>query len=142
MNGNAELLNFIYQNSQMGVETIDKLKEIAEDEAFKQQLEAQFNEYRNIHYAAKQKLNENGYDEKGIGAFEKIRTYLMLNMQTLTNKSTPHIAEMLIIGSNMGVIDAIKNLREYEGVEADITGLMERLLKFEEDNIHQLKTFL
>jgi hypothetical protein len=142
MNGNAELLNFIYQNSQMGVETTDKLKEIAEDEAFKQQLESQFNGYRNIHYAAKQMLNENGYDEKGINAFEKIRTYLMLNMQTLTNKSTPHIAEMLTIGSNMGVIDAIQNLREYDGVEADITGLMERLLKFEEDNIQNLKTFL
>jgi len=142
MNGNAELLNFIYQNSQMGVETIDKLKEIAEDEAFKQQLESQFNEYRNIHYAAKQMLNKNGYDEKGISAFEKVRTYLMLNMQTLTNKSTPHIAEMMIIGSNMGVIDAIKNLRNYDGVEADIQGLMERLLKFEEDNIHKLKAFL
>lgn len=142
MNGNAELLNFIYQNSQMGVETIDKLKEIAEDEAFKQQLESQFNEYRNIHYAAKQMLNKNGYDEKGISAFEKVRTYLMLNMQTLTNKSTPHIAEMMIIGSNMGVIDAIKKLRNYDGVEPDIQGLMERLQKFEEDNIHKLKAFL
>ena len=25
MNGNAELLNFIYQNSQMGVETMEQL---------------------------------------------------------------------------------------------------------------------
>ena len=25
MNGNAELLNFIYQNAQMGTETIDSL---------------------------------------------------------------------------------------------------------------------
>ena len=25
MNGNAELLNFVYQNSQMGVETIEQL---------------------------------------------------------------------------------------------------------------------
>lgn len=32
MNANAEMLNFIYQNSQMGVRTIDQLLEIAEDE--------------------------------------------------------------------------------------------------------------
>ena len=34
-------------------------------------------------------LNENGYDEKGIGSFEKIRTYLMINLQTLTDKPPP-----------------------------------------------------
>jgi hypothetical protein len=35
MNGNAELLNFIYQNSQMGVETIKQLLDTAEDEELK-----------------------------------------------------------------------------------------------------------
>ena len=32
---------------------------------------------------------------------KKIRTYLMINMQTLTDKSTSHIAEMMMIGSTM-----------------------------------------
>ena len=30
MNGNAELLNFVYQNSQMGIETLPKLLETVE----------------------------------------------------------------------------------------------------------------
>jgi len=41
MNGNAELLNFVYQNSQMGVDTIKQLIGIAEDNEFKKHLEAQ-----------------------------------------------------------------------------------------------------
>jgi hypothetical protein len=142
MNGNAELLNFIYQNSQMGVETIKQLLDTAEDEEFKKQLQSQFNEYNEIHDAARSMLNKNGYDEKGISAFEKIRTYLMINMQTLTDKSASHISEMMIIGSNMGVINAVKNIKKYKDAEPDVLGLMERLLRFEENNIQKLKEFL
>lgn len=142
MNGNAELLNFIYQNSQMGTETISHLLEITEDKNFKLQLQEQLEEYEGIRATARDMLISNGYDEKGITAFEKIRTYLMINIQTLKDKTAPHIAEMLIIGSNMGVIDAIKNIRKYKNAEKDITRLMEKLLKMEEHNIEQLKKFL
>ena len=142
MNGNAELLNFVYQNSQMGVDTIKQLISMVDDQKFKKQLESQYNEYEEIHSAARKMLNENGYDEKGISAMEKIGTYLMLNMQTMTDKSPSHISEMLIIGSNMGVINAVKNLKKYKGAESNILRLMERLLKFEENNVQQLKGFL
>ena len=38
MNDNVKLLNFIYQNSQMGVETIEQLEKIVEDKDFKRYL--------------------------------------------------------------------------------------------------------
>ena len=142
MNGNTELLNFVFQNSQMGVDTIKQLLGIVEDENFKKHLESQFNEYKQIHLVAKKALNENGQDEKGISTLDKIKTYLMINIQTMTDKTPSHISEMLIIGSNMGIIDAIKNLKKYKDAEEDIIKLMEKLLKFEEDNIQQLKQFL
>lgn len=142
MNGNAELLNFIYQNSQMGVHTIQQLVDIVEDENFKRHLDSQFHEYEEIHNAAKAMLNKNGFDEKGISTFDKVKTYLMINMQTLTDKSPSHIAEMLILGSNMGVINAVKNIKKYKDADPEILDLMERLLRFEENNIQQLKAFL
>ncbi|MFR2445390.1 MAG: hypothetical protein ACLS7Y_01565 [Thomasclavelia spiroformis] len=37
----------------------------------------------------------------------------MINMQTLTDKSTSHIAEMMMIGSTMGIINAIRNIADY-----------------------------
>ncbi|WP_029505093.1 hypothetical protein [Lachnoclostridium phytofermentans] len=142
MDGNAELLNFVYQNSQMGIETLHQIIGIVEDNKFKKRLESQYKEYEKINKAAEKLLNSNGYDEKGISAFDKIKTYFMINIQTLTDKSTSHIAEMLIIGSNMGVIDAIKNLKKYKNAEQEINELMDQLLKFEEDNIKELKEYL
>ncbi|MCK9471088.1 MAG: hypothetical protein WC006_01315 [Bacilli bacterium] len=142
MSENIELLNFIYQNSQMGVVTIKQLMEIVQEDSFLNCIQSQYNEYEEINKAALKLLNENGYDEKGISAFEKIKTYLMINIQTITNKTSSHIAEMLIIGSNMGIINAIKNLKKYTKADQEIQYLMQRLLKFEENNVQELKNYL
>lgn len=143
MSADAELLNFIYQNSQMGVESLNQLLPMIENETFKKQLEAQLKEYTQIHEEAKKLLNIHGYDEKGIGAMEKIMTYLMIDMKTMMDKSSSHIAEMLIKGSNMGIIDAVKRINQYEGeAEKEVTALMKRLLKFEENNVERLKNVL
>ncbi len=143
MNANAEMLNFIYQNAEMGVETLNKLKAITEDKEFEKYLDAQFAEYKEINDVARSLLNKNGYDEKGIGAMQRIRTYLTLNLQTLVDKTTSHIAEMIMVGSAMGIIDAVKNIKQYrEEAEVGIVQLMERLLRFEENNFQQMKKFL
>ena len=57
-------------------------------------------------------------------------------------QSGSHIAEMLTIGSTMGVIQALRNIRKYQNAEPAIVDLMQRLLKFEENNISELKQFL
>ncbi|MEG0650264.1 MAG: hypothetical protein RR764_10560, partial [Oscillospiraceae bacterium] len=63
MNGNTELLNFIYQNSQMGIVSIKQLLDIAQNAKFKMQLNAQYEEYEKINNTALKLLNENGCDE-------------------------------------------------------------------------------
>ncbi|MCR1961517.1 hypothetical protein SAMN04489758_16711 [Thomasclavelia cocleata] len=142
MNDDVKLLNFIYQNSQMGVETIDQLEKIVEDKDFKRYLKEKYEGYCKIHKDAKEKLNSHGYDEKGISSFEKLRTYLMINMQTLTDKSTTHIAEMMMIGSTMGIVSAIRNLNDYSNADNDIIKLMETLKAFEEKSYHDLQVFI
>lgn len=142
MNDDVKLLNFIYQNSQMGVETIDQLEKIVEDKDFKRYLKEKYEGYLKIHRDAKEKLNSHGFDEKGISSFEKIRTYLMINMQTLTDKSTTHIAEMMMIGSTMGIINAIRNLSEYDHADRAILDLMATLKKFEEKSYQDLQGFI
>ena len=102
MSADAEMLNFIYQNSQMGVETLNQLIPMIDNEAFKKRIEAQLKEYEQIHEE-----------------------------------------EMLIQGSNMGIIDAVKRINQYEKeAEKEVTALMKRLLKFEENNVERLKEAL
>ncbi len=143
MNANAELLNYAYQNSQMGVDTIQQLMEIAEDISFKEFLEKQLNGYEEFHKRARRMLNQNGYDEKGLNAFEKVKTYFMVNAQTMNDYSSSNIASMLINGSTMGIIDTVKKLRQYEhDADKESIKLMEDLRDFEEKSAEKLKDFL
>lgn len=143
MNGNAEMLNYVYQNSQMGMESVNQIIEIVENREFKKCLTRQLSEYKDINMKAKKMLHENGYDEKGINEMEKLSAYLMINLKTMTNKSSSHIAEMMVKGSNMGIIDAQKKIHEYEEEsEKSIVTLMKTLLKTEEQNVEELKKYL
>lgn len=142
MTGDAELLNFIHQNSQMGVDTINQLMGIIDDDNLKEHLNKQLSGYTDFHQKSKNMLNKNGFDEKKIGTFDKIKTYMMINMKTMKDKSPSHISEMMIIGSNMGIIDSIKKQHQYKNAEKNILDLMSNLQKFEENNVEKLKSFL
>lgn len=142
MNGNAELLNFVYQNAQMGVNTMKQILDRVEEGCLKEHLRKQLTEYEDFQQEARKKLNENGFDEKGIGAFDRLKTYLMINMQTMMDAGEEHIAKMLIIGSNMGIVEATQNIKRYQNAEKEIIKLMERLLHMEEKNVEELKKYL
>ena len=73
MNGNEELLNFVYQNSQMGIDTLKQLLEISKDENFNKYLKGQGRGYLELHKKAKEFLYENGTDEKGLSMLEKMK---------------------------------------------------------------------
>ncbi len=143
MTKEAELLNYIYQNAQMGVDTLKQIVDIAEDRTFKNELKSELEEYESILQEAKNLFEEIDEKVKDVSLMDKIETYITINIKTLKDKSNQHIAEMLIIGSNMGVVNAIKNINRYKGsVDSKIVTLMERLLDTEENNVKELKKYL
>ena len=142
MSGNTELLNFVYQNSQMGIESLSQLIELSDDEEFKECMEKQLEKYRECNKEARRLLEERGHNEKSIGMFDRLKTYLMINLQTMNDKSASHMAQMLIEGSSMGVTNALQDLRKYEDADTEILRLMRKLYKFEEKNVETYKAFL
>ena len=142
MDCNIEFLNYIYQNSEMGKDTIKQLLGIVKDEAFKQTLESQLKEYNEIYDISNDKIKQAETTSKGIGTMTKMRTYLMINVETLIDKTPSHIAEMMIQGSSMGIVDVTKKLKKYNEAAKDITALGDRLLKFEQENVEEMKKFL
>jgi len=142
MNSNIEFLNYIYQNAEMGKNTIGQLIGIVADISFKQRLESQLKEYNEIFDLSNDKIELLKKEAKDIGAFSKLSTYLMINFNTLTNKTPSHIAEMIIQGSTMGIVDITKKLNEYSAVDKEISGLAQRLLKLEQQNVEEMKKCL
>lgn len=142
MKENIELLNYIYQNAQMGITSIEHIIDIAKDASFIKFLKKQKYGYESISDKVIKILNKNDELEKGLSTFTKIKTYLMINAQAITDKSTSHLSEMMIIGSTMGVIDTIKNLEKYNTLDSEYINLLKELHNYEESNINLFKKYL
>ena len=65
-----------------------------------------------------------------------------INSRTLLNTSTSHIAELMIKGSNMGVIEMEKILNQNEEAGEKPVALAKQLLDFEAKNVERLKKYL
>jgi len=142
MNGTERLLNDVYRNTQTGAETVYRLLGEAEDEELSQQIEAQYSEFRSMKKEAFLLLDRNGFKAKGLSTHEKVKLNLMTDMQRRKDGSPSHIAEMLILGNTMGVIDAARSAKKFAHADAAALELTERLKNIEENNIDKLKKYL
>lgn len=142
MTQDMALLQFIYQNAEMGKETLPKLTKIVDNTDFRRVMESQLAEYQEISNRAEEKIKEANEEAKGIGTMEKMSAYTMLNLNTLLDKSASHIAEMLMQGSNMGIIDITKKRKECPEAAPDTLRLADRLLRTEQRNLEEVKAFL
>ena len=62
-------------------------------------------------------------------------------MKTLTDKSTSKIAELLLEGTNMGIIEGRK-LLNHKDVEEEIHSLIQEYVDMQENAVEKLKQFL
>jgi hypothetical protein len=142
MDANMELLDSIYQNSEMGILATRELLEASKDSRFRDHLSTQLEEYRAINDEARQLIDEKGARTKELNPIAQATSRFTINAKTLMDSSTSHMAEMMMQGSTMGIVDATKNLRRYSHAEKPIRSLAEKLLRTEESNVEHIKEFL
>ncbi|TCU77270.1 hypothetical protein EV204_102129 [Tissierella praeacuta] len=142
MDKNVEFLNYIYQNAEMGENTLSQLIDITEDDNYKELLKSHLITYITIYDNTEKELQEINKKAKGINIFSKSSTSTMINLKTMLNKSTSHISEMLIQGSTMGIIDMTKKLKEYNNVKGYVLSIANELLTFERNSIEEYKKYL
>ena len=132
----------IYQNAKMGSDSITYVCEKTDDKDLLSQLQIQLQEYNEIATEAAGALFENDNIPKEKGPLSQVTLWSSVQLNTLTNKSSSHIAEMMMQGNSMGVIDMAKALRKYKNAEKETIALGEKLIKTEEENFQRMKPFL
>ena len=78
------LLSTIYQNAQMGVDSTQRLIELVEDKPFLSVLIAQRNRYQDVY---DQVIQMADHELKGQKTIDKLSTNMMINFQTIRDKS-------------------------------------------------------
>ena len=164
MSGDTNLLNFIYQNVQMGKTTIPQLIANCDDTGcdhkncrhadFKSALQSQLDEYETIGCEASRLLERRGQSPDGVSAMAKMSSYVMTEMKTMRDPSVSHMAEMMIQGNTMGETTLMRHLRSHTNadktgsvnghrdVDDEVRKLGEKLLQTLKSNTEEMKRFL
>lgn len=144
MEKTPEMLCYIYKNVKMGSDAIITLMPKVENNEFRTALTEQLNGYERFARSAEKQLTPLGVEPKEEPAMKKMASKMGITFNTLTDSSVGKMAEMLMQGSMMGIIDMTKHVREFEGegCHEQALKLGRDLITFEQDNIEKMKEFL
>ena len=145
MNENMELLNFVYENAEMGVHTLNNLSDILrnKDNKIKGLIEDELKEYNSFLKESEKLLKKNKIEPKKTNMMAKISSKMGIKMETMKDNSDPAIASMVIEGLTMGIVEMETKIENYKKlVDKKILKLSIKFLKFQEEEIEKLKTFM
>lgn len=136
------ILNEVNKGIKMGMDSISTISEKVGDNQFKDDLLFQYDKYNEILNRVNSELKN--YDDfpKELPPMQKTMGYIDIQMSTLTDKSNSHIAEMLIKGTNMGIIEGVKLKNHNPEVKPTISNILDDFIRFQENNVEQLKKYL
>ena len=140
----AEMLESLYKNVKMGSDSIIKLMDKVSGVEFKNALAKQINGYEKIAERIRKHLCSMGYEAKEENVMVKLWSSVGMAMSTITDSTDSHLAQLVAEGSNMGITDSIKLLRDYENknVSEEALGFAREVIKFEEHNLEVAKSFI
>ena len=144
MNKTNEILERIYKNVKMGSESITTLLPKVGDDRMISDLTTQLTGYEDIACRASNLLRQCGLSAEEEGFMKKIPAKAGIMMNIAIDATSSHIAEMMIQGSNMGIVDMTKYLNEAKrySVSKEAVDLANEVVTFEENNIQRLKAYL
>lgn len=133
------LLNRIYQDCEVGMQSIDKVLKKIENETLKNQFKTQFEAYEKILNRADALAMSSNKELKDNNVFKKIKQTIMIYLALWKDKTPRHIVEMMIQGTVMGIVDTIKAGKDLKTKNEDISKLFDDFLKMQEDFYGKLK---
>ena len=125
---NENLLNSIYQNIAMVLETIPEIRKITTDCDFKALIISQEEEYQNLSDSVKDLL--------------KTYSEWMTKLKAMSDKNVSHLSEMCIQGYTMGMIKAIQKNHLYCDASKEAKHFGDKLISLHEKSIQDLKKYL
>ena len=136
-------LNAIYQNIRTAIQSIEDIMPKSTDENLTSELSKEQDEYNCLAkeceaFAKAEKIE--GLKDNNL--IEKAKLWASVNMSTMMDDSTRKIAELMLIGTFMGIITCMKDKSDHKNISKELNELLDKLYTFERKNIDRLLPFL
>jgi len=142
MDNNINVLDELYKGCSMGIQAIDMILKKVNNKEFHDFL-VKFNDhYIEMSEEIKDLYQEYSDDEiHEINEIEKVMTWMGIEKDTILDDSISKLADMLINGTNMGIIEGRKILNNKK-MDDKVHSLCEEYVTFQEKYIEKLKKYL
>lgn len=139
---NINVLDELNKGTTMGMDAITFILDKVEDKKLKDVLNIQYNEYKEINeeivniyfkYSDKEPHETN--------AVNKAMTWYGIEIKMFMDKSNSKIAELLLQGTNMGIIEGRK-LLNHKDADKKVNDLVQKYVDMQEKAVEELKKFL
>ncbi len=138
----VNVLDELNKGACMGRDAIHYIIEKVEDKSLKVLLEKQYQEYVSILEEIKSIYPE--YSEKEpheTNPMNRFMTWCGIEMRTMNDDSDSKITELLLQGTNMGIIEG-RRLLNHKGTDKEVHNLLQKYVNMQEEIVENLKKFL
>lgn len=141
-NTNLYVLNEVHKGAKMGMDSISTVSEKVSEPNFKDNLSFQYTQYGDILDSVNEIYKKYGTIPKDDNPMAEVMAWSGIQINTISDKSNSHIADMLIQGTTMGIIEGRKLLNQNPNIDQDVRQVLDTFVKMQENNVEKLKTFL
>ena len=144
-NQNLNILDEVNKGATMGMDAISYVAEKVKDDDFKTVLDTEYNKYKDI----SRRVNDiyANYTDKEpheTNSINKMMTWYGIQMKTMTDDTTSKLSELLMQGTNMGIIEGRRliNQNRDTDVNQDVKNILNDFVVMQEDSVETLKKYL
>lgn len=143
-NNNLNVLDEINKGATMGMDAITYVSEkVTTDNKFKNVLDTEYNKYKDI----SRRVNDlySNYTSKEpheTTQMNKMMTWYGIQMKTMKDDTTSKLSELLMQGTNMGIIEGRRLINQNTNISPDVKNILNDFVVMQEDSVETLKKYL
>jgi len=137
-----KILHEIQKNARMGIESIQTVSEKIYDEGLALDLNKHILKYHDFKNRAEIMLQEAKQPSYSDNMIKKGMLRTAIHMNTVMDKSTSHVAELMIQENNKGILGLYRAINHNETAGKYAVEMAKELMGFEEKAINRLKEYL
>lgn len=142
-NQNLNILDEVNKGATMGMNAISYVSDKVTDGSFKDVLDTEYSKYKKISLRVND-LYSNYSDKEPheTNAMTKMMTWYGIQMKTMNDDTTSKLSELLMQGTNMGIIEGRRLINENEDAAPDVKNILHDFVVMQEDSVETLKKYL
>ncbi|MCI8272978.1 MAG: hypothetical protein HFJ55_02715 [Clostridia bacterium] len=140
---NVKVLDEVNKGTTMGMDAISFILNKVKDNKFEEVLNVEYGKYKKIADRVDEIYSEYSFDKpQETNAMNKMMTWYGINMKTINDQSNSKISELLMQGTNMGIIEGRRLLNNNPSVDSKVKQILNDFVVMQEDSIETLKKYL